>query len=258
MRASATVPVLTYHSIARGEGPTAMPEDVFAMQLDVLADEGFRTVSCGDLAAWLGGAVPPRWPARPVLITFDDAFADFATCAHPALAQRGFGALVFVPTGWVGAREGWPGAHRPARPLMDWATLRALATAGVELGAHGVRHADLTRLAPDLRRAEIEGSAQALAAALGVRPRAFAAPYGRVDAATRADIRASFEIAFGTRFAPVRRSAPADDVPRVEMHYFRNAARWRAFLKGSVAYYSARRTLRALRDAGSRLVGGAG
>jgi peptidoglycan/xylan/chitin deacetylase (PgdA/CDA1 family) len=162
-----------------------------------------------------------------------------------------------VPTGCVGAREQWHGANQPPRPLLDWRAIRALAAAGVEFGGHGVRHEDLTRLPREDRRREIDGSADALATALGMRPVAFAAPYGRVDAPTRADIRRTYAVAFGTRFARARQDAPQDDVPRVEMHYFRDASRWRAFLQGSMTYFTARRTMRGLRAAGRRLVGSA-
>lgn len=253
MAVAGGIPVLMYHSIGPDRGPTALPEDTFRAQIETLTACGYRSVPCGAIAAWLRGETPAAWPEHPVLVTFDDALADFASRAHPVLERSGVGALVFVPTAHVGSLERWHGAHDPPRALLDWPTIRRLAAQGVEFGGHGAHHVDLTTLPAAERRAEIEASATALADALGVRPQAFAAPYGRVDAATRADILRHYEIAFGTRFATARRDSPAGDVPRIEMHYFRDVARWRAFLQGSVTYFHARRLLRAVRQAGHRL-----
>jgi peptidoglycan/xylan/chitin deacetylase (PgdA/CDA1 family) len=128
----------------------------------------------------------------------------------------------------------------------------------VEFGGHGVGHTDLTRLSPAERRQEIDGSARALAQQLGAKPRAFAAPYGRVNAAVLADVARTYEVAFGTRFDRARRSSPRFDMPRIEMHYFREERRWRDFLRGADAYFAARRTLRAVRHAALAVAGMAG
>lgn len=238
--------VLAFHSISSDSGPTSIPPATFRMQLDALAERGFRTMTCAEFSGWCDGRIDG---AKRVLITFDDGYADFATAAFPRLRERGFSAVVFVPTGKLGKREDWDGAHRPPRPLMDWPTVVELARAGIEFGGHGVTHSDLTRLPPERRRAEIEGSARELADRLGHRPRCFAAPYGRVSAATVATIAQTYEAAFGTRFARAMIQGNRFDVPRIEMHYFRNARNWREFLQGHDAYFVMRRALRAVRNA---------
>jgi peptidoglycan/xylan/chitin deacetylase (PgdA/CDA1 family) len=236
--------VLAFHSISAEPGPTSIPAATFRMQLATLADEGFRSMSCADFLYWRDGRIDA---AKRVLITFDDGYADFASAAFPALREHGFSAIVFVPTGKLGGREDWAGANASPRSLMDWPTVAALAGAGIEFGGHGVTHTDLTRLTPERRRAEIETSARALAERLGARPRTFAAPYGRVNAATLADIARAYDAAFGTRFAIADRRGARFDVPRVEMHYFRNARNWRAFLRGRRSYFLGRRALRAVK-----------
>lgn len=238
--------VLAFHSISPDSGPTSIPPATFRMQLDTLAELGFRTMTCAEFSEWCGGRFDG---SRRVLITFDDGYADFASTAFPALRERSFSAVVFVPTGKLGKREEWDGAHSPPRPLMDWSTVVELARAGVEFGGHGVTHADLTRLDPDRRRDEIEGSARELCERLGHRPRCFAAPYGRVSAPTLADIAHSYEAAFGTRFARATVNGDRFDVPRIEMHYFRNARNWRGFLQGHASYFVVRRTLRGAKNA---------
>ena len=45
---------------------------------------------------------PAALPARPVLITFDDGFADFRDAALPALLTRDMAATLYATTGFLG------------------------------------------------------------------------------------------------------------------------------------------------------------
>lgn len=242
-----SVPVLTYHSISADRGPTSIALEAFRMQMDVLAECGVATMTCEDFLNWHRGGA--RDAARRVLITFDDGFADFATAAFPVLRDRGFTALVFVPTGKLGYREDWRGAHTPPRRLLSWSTVRELSEHGVEFGGHGVAHADLTRVPAPVRRHEIARCADDLAQQLGRPARAFAAPYGRMNGEVLADVARTYETAFGTRLDRARRTCDRYDVPRIEMRYFRTSRHWRAFVDGANAYLRARRVLRAVRSA---------
>lgn len=251
--------VLTYHSISAEPGPTSIPLETFRMQMDVLADCGFGSLKCQDFLDWHEGRQARS--TQRVLITFDDGFADFATAALPVLRDRGFSALVFVPTGKLGGHEDWHGANASPRPLMSWSTVAELASAGIEFGGHGVTHVDLTRLAPDQRRHEIDRCAQDLGERTGRPARAFAAPYGHVNRTVMADVARTYEVAFGTRFDRARPACDRFDVPRIEMHYFRRRRQWEGFVRGDRAYFLARRALRAGRAAGTKLLnlgGGAG
>ena len=248
----ARVPVLTYHSIASAPGPTSIAAETFRMQMDVLVDCGFVSMSCEDFLDWRHGRKPGAAPR--VLITFDDGFADFATTAFPILRERNLSCVVFVPTGKLGASEDWRGANSPPRPLMSWSTVAELARAGVEFGGHGVTHVDLTRLTPDQRRHEINHCAQQLAERVGRPTRSFAAPYGHVNQAVLVDLAHTYDVAFGTRFDRAPPTCELLDVPRIEMHYFRQQRQWRAFLRGDQSYFLVRRALRAGRTAATKLL----
>ena len=245
--------VLTYHSISDAGGPTSIAPGEFAAQMAALAEAGYASCTLADYRGWHEGTVDG--PARRVLITFDDAFCDFADAAAPILARHGFRAIVFVPTAQVGSPEGWVGANAPPRPLMDWDAIRALAADGFEFGAHSRTHANLPQLDPQARESEIAGSARDLKDRIATPARAFAAPYGAVDNATIAAIGRYFPIAFGTRLAVSRRGTDRLDVPRIDMHYFRSPARWRRFLEGDRGYFTARRALRAVRHAALAVAG---
>src|SRR4030095_12154170 len=98
MRADrASVPVLTFHSISTEPGPTSISPETFRMQMDVLAECGVAAMTCEEFLGLARGRGAEG--GRRVLITFDDGFADFATTAYPLLRERGFAAMVFVPTG---------------------------------------------------------------------------------------------------------------------------------------------------------------
>lgn len=238
--------VLTYHSISGGPGPTSIPPDVFEAHLDALADLGYRTLTMQDVARWLAGSTDPAQPA--VAITFDDGFADFAEHAYPRLAARGFTATVFLPTGALGGRESWDGANDPPRPLLDWDQVADLADRGIEFGGHSIDHPDLTRLTAEELDRQIGECRAAITGKLGSAPCAFAPPYGRAGDREIRAIGRHFSLSFGTRFQRVRRGDDPLDVPRIEMHYYRDPARWRRYLeRRGRLYFEARRALRSLR-----------
>lgn len=238
--------VLTYHSISDAAGPTSIPAAVFERQMQVLADLGRRSLRLSEFIEWHEGKNGEADDG--VLITFDDAFEDFAEVAAPILKRHGFSALVFLPTRRLGRPEGWQGANDPARPLMDWETVRSLAKEGIEFGGHSRTHANLTKISEADREAEIAGCAEDISAQIGQPAQAFAAPYGRVSPEVIEAIGRHYRIAFGTRLALPRRGQDRFDVPRIDMHYFRDPKHWADLLKGRRNYLRLRQALRAVRS----------
>jgi peptidoglycan/xylan/chitin deacetylase (PgdA/CDA1 family) len=238
--------VLTYHSISDAAGPTSIPADVFATQMQVLADLGHRSLRLSEFIDWHQGTNGDADDG--VLITFDDAFEDFAQVAAPILQRHDFSALVFVPTQRLGHPEGWQGANDPARPLMDWPTVRALANEGIEFGGHSRTHADLTKLSAADREDEIAGCAEEISAQIGKPVEGFAAPYGRVSPEVVEAIGRHYRAAFGTRLAVPERGRDRFDIPRIDMHYFRDRRHWAGLLQGRRNYLRVRQALRAVRS----------
>lgn len=238
---SDTALVLTYHSISDGPGPTSIAPATFAMQMETLAARGYQSATLEQFLAWHQGKVDL---GRRVLITFDDAFADFAEAAVPIMQRHGFTALMFVPTRKLGGVEDWYTSPPTNRPLMTRDQVAALAGEGMEFGAHGRTHVALTDVAGMEREDEIRGSGDDLAEWLGKPVRAFAAPYGAVDARVVAAIAAHYSIAFGTTFEKARQGVDRHDIPRIDMHYFREKSAWRNFLEGGMLYFRARQALR--------------
>jgi peptidoglycan/xylan/chitin deacetylase (PgdA/CDA1 family) len=195
----AGAPVLMYHQIREDLEDTPLPKlrvrpKKFAAQLAALERRGYRVVS-------LGRALGPDPPAKAAVLTFDDAYADFAHNAWPLLKERDMGATVFVVTGQIGGVNAWDqGKGIPPAPLLDAESIRDLAAQGVEFGGHGHTHRDLTGLNDAELAAELAACRDALAGLLGAPPRVFSYPYGRYDdRVKRAVAAAGFSAACGIR-----------------------------------------------------------
>lgn len=178
------MPILMYHRVA-DDGPASLARwrvssPDFERQIAWLAAEGYKSIR---LDEWL--EAERRDPAslhRRVVLTFDDAYADFVTAAFPVLQGHGFGSTMFVPTGYTGGFADWDREFGTPAPLMSWDDLGALAQAGVEIGAHTITHPRLTRLKDEAAVSrEIAGSRAELEQRLGLTIPTFAYPYGDYD-----------------------------------------------------------------------------
>ena len=179
--ADGRVPVLMYHSFSSAATPAfrrfALAPERFRAHLEYLAGAGYRTYTSAQVVSAF--AAGTTLPGRPVVITVDDGFRDFATVALPALSEHGMTATLFVTTGCTGstahflARDG-----EGERPMLSWAELAVAADAGVEIGAHTVSHPELDRIRPDRLGAELATPKLVLEQRLGVPVRSLAYPYG--------------------------------------------------------------------------------
>jgi peptidoglycan/xylan/chitin deacetylase (PgdA/CDA1 family) len=121
------VPILLYHGISDHPRTLQTPAALFEGQMAALVSHGYRPITLSELARMLDGTV--QFPARPVLVTFDDARSDSLELGDPILERQGIKATMFVPTGRVGEEDGF---H------AGWSSLRRLQRAGRwELQAHG-------------------------------------------------------------------------------------------------------------------------
>jgi peptidoglycan/xylan/chitin deacetylase (PgdA/CDA1 family) len=121
-----------------------------------------------------------RRPA--VSITFDDGYADNCRHALPLIIKAKIPCTYFVSTKYVFQDRPFPNdlaEEHPPRP-NSMEQLRALAAAGVEIGAHTYSHADLGRIRdPAVLYDEIVNCRQVLEEQLDQPVRYFAFPYGQ-------------------------------------------------------------------------------
>jgi peptidoglycan/xylan/chitin deacetylase (PgdA/CDA1 family)/glycosyltransferase involved in cell wall biosynthesis len=194
-------PALMYHHVGPAR-PGAWREWTvsaaqFERQIRWLARRGYVGIRPSDWLRWLREGT--GLPEKPILITFDDAYEDTAEFALPILRRYGFGAAVFVVTARIGETNAWDESQGCGTlQLMTAEKIRSWAGQGIEFGAHGRTHADLTKLSAEERASEIAGSKSDLSALLGAPVVSFAYPYGECDDSVRDLVRAEFDLAFGT------------------------------------------------------------
>jgi peptidoglycan/xylan/chitin deacetylase (PgdA/CDA1 family) len=152
-----SVPILMYHAIADDASNKlsrlAVTPQKFSSQLRCLRELGFDSLTVGQLQLAMrdGGA---SLPDRPVALTFDDGFADFATHALPTLVQWNFTATVFITTGFV-ADAGGDFVGTNLGRMLSWSQIVDADAQGIEIGAHSHTHPQLDQLPQRVLRSEI-------------------------------------------------------------------------------------------------------
>lgn len=163
------VPILMYHRT---------PGD-FEKQISHLVSHGYTAIGFGELVAAIKNKA--ALPAKPVVITLDDGYADQMNEVN-ILRKYNMKATLYVINGseaskWcIGANaKGLQGCEA----YLNWDQIRELDRGGlITIGSHTNNHANLASLNADQQRAEIIGGKQQLEAQLGHTVYDFAYPYG--------------------------------------------------------------------------------
>lgn len=186
------VPILMYHSIShttnRKFKQFTVAPSLFAEQMAYLHQHGYTPITVTQLvnALFQEGSVLPE---QPIVLTFDDGFADFYTEALPVLKQYGFVATLYVVTGFVNSTSYWLQREGEATRLMlTWDQLAEISASGVECGAHSHHHPRLDVLSYSTAQDEIVQSKNLLEHHLSQEASSFAYPYGSYTATLRQQI----------------------------------------------------------------------
>ncbi len=163
---SVTVPILIYHKIDDiAYSKFYVTTAAFQAQMQALHDSGYTSITLQDWANIRAGVQAA--PAKPVIITLDDAYENLLTKAYPILSSFGFKATSFVPTAYVGGTNAWDvGAIAGGDPIINeltWAEIQQLAATGlIDFETHSMTHPDLTAVDDSQLAWELVGSKQAL------------------------------------------------------------------------------------------------
>ncbi len=155
---------MTYHHIESHRGIYYVAPARFEQQLAYLVAHDYHTVSMDTYANYLEKEEP--LPSSPVVLTFDDGYADAYTTVYPLLKAHHMTGTFYIITGQVG---------RPG--FLTWDEIKEMAANGMEIGAHTVTHPYLTKLSFIAALQEISGSRVTLENQLGIRITTFAYPY---------------------------------------------------------------------------------
>ena len=240
--------ILTYHSISDGGSPLQVAPSLFAEQMQWLHDN-VRVAPLDEVVSALTERRP--LPERTVALTFDDGFSDFYSSAAPVLRRLTLPATIFVLTGlcgktneWAGQDAGWINQHG----LMNWQQVAELAAQGFQFGAHSIGHPKLPEVSAEEAKGEITGSKAELQQRTGQAIDFFAYPFGRWSPAVRAVVKQYYRGACSTGAGVVQADADPFALPRVDVHYLRRPAWFRAlFTARFMIYLAGRRFVRRLR-----------
>jgi O-antigen biosynthesis protein len=201
-----------YHSIDDVCSPrfrrfTVSPSS-FETHVRYLADNGYQTLTVSGLIDAMDGRAV--MPPKPVVLTFDDGFADFHDAALPTLIEFGQTATLYVVSGAVGGYSAWlSGIGEGRRKMLSWAQLDEVRRSGIEVGAHTATHAALDLLSLEDAKKEIAASKRELENRLSAAVSSFAYPFGYQNVAVRELVqREGYSSACAVRYAM---SSRADD-----------------------------------------------
>lgn len=207
------LPVLMYHYIRElppntrdqlGYGLSIAPK-LFDQQLAYLAAAHYDTVAMGDVASHIIRGTP--LPPKPIVLSFDDGYADFYTAAWPLLKKYHLGATVYLVVDFLGK----PG-------YMSWQQAQELRDAGIDIGAHTLDHVDLAIQPLPIARRQIADSRRILQQRLNAPVNSFAYPSGRYTPVTvRIVADAGFAAAVTTSFGARQTAANILTMPRVRV-----------------------------------------
>ena len=166
------LPILMYHRVFAD--PALVEEDpdsavtlaTFEEQMAYLRCAGFTTLTPSQLLAIIAGDI--AMPQRPVLLTFDDGFAEHYSAVFPSLRANGHVAAFAIVTGFVGSGDMY----------VTWDQVREMSAAGMEMMNHTVNHAGLVGIDEADARWQIEQAKADLEAAIGRPAPAFVYPGG--------------------------------------------------------------------------------
>jgi len=166
------VPTLMYHHIqdlqvakAAHQEKLTVGTNFFSEYMDYLRDHHYSVIAMQDLVDFFdhGKALPPK----PILLTFDDGYADFATDAWPLLQSHGFKATMFLPTGLL-EKSGY----------LQWSTIADIEKENLVLMANHTYSHHTMRSSLSIITTEITLSEKDLKAHHLDEPQIFAYPYG--------------------------------------------------------------------------------
>lgn len=142
----------------------------FEEHLRYFRDAGYTSIRMYDLVMYLQQGWP--LPEKPVILSFDDGYADHYTIAFPLLRKYGFTGIFFIITGFLDERrEGY----------LSWDQVQEMHVAGMEIGVHSYTHPDLRGQTLDYIVWQTLGPKQAVEAHTGQPAPFFCYPFGRYD-----------------------------------------------------------------------------
>lgn len=199
------IPVLMYHKVPEQAIDTPhrifVTKDRFHRHLQQIRWLGKTPITFSDYLAFARGDRAARlWPRRPLVLTFDDGYADNHEHMLPLMRRYGYRGVLFLLGDFSQTHNFWDGPEGIAHgALMTLNQAKDFVSEGWEIGAHTISHPKLSALnAADVIH-EIKSSKYLLESQLGLKVETFAYPYGDLSAEVKQiTAQLGFEMAVAT------------------------------------------------------------
>jgi peptidoglycan/xylan/chitin deacetylase (PgdA/CDA1 family) len=207
-----SMPVLMYHhiedlTVAKEEGHASLTVGIeyFKKHLEYLASKGYTTISPDDLINFFDNGV--KLPAKPVMLTFDDGYADNGTEMYQAILEAKVKGTIFIPTGLM---------NNPG--YLSWEKISEMNGSGlIYFGNHTWSHRNVggsvTVIEYEAKTADVQLAEKGLNNA-----KIFAYPYG-IESGRAVKILKDmgYKLAFTTVYGRTQCEKKRFDLPRVRV-----------------------------------------
>lgn len=213
---NASIVILNYHKVDDMPISLSVSPEQFDQQMAYLQSEGYETITMDQLVANFeqGEKLPPK----PLMITFDDGYADNYTNAYPILKKYGFQATIFVITDFL---DRYPN-------YITWNQAKEMQNNGIKIASHTLQHKSLIELDDATIRNELSGSAAAINYHLGKQTQYFAYPTGTYNLHIADIVReCGYQAAFTIKYGNVNKASNIYALERVPV--FRTDNTFRSF-----------------------------
>lgn len=219
------VPILMYHAVETTPRPPKYKHfyvlaDEFAGQMKMLKRVGYTPITFPMLAAARAGTA--TLPPKPVLLTFDDGYANLKTNVYPLMEQIGFAYTVFLVSERVGKTNDWVASEGyDPTPLLTWDDIAEMQKSRLpSFEAHTATHPKLSFLSSADARRELADSKDILEQKLQASISVLCYPYGDVnDAVVSLAAEAGYAQAVTTEFGRARPSDNPLRLPRISVYH---------------------------------------
>lgn len=175
------VPILMYHSIGYNKIFFTVKPEEFERQMDWLNKKGYKVISLSELADKIGRR--EEFPAKTIVITFDDSFEDIYFNAFPILKKYGFSATVFTVTDFIGKEQRNESTGIMFKTL-NRGQIKEMHNSGlIDFEPHTCSHRELPGISLQDARSDIFNSRKIIEDTLGKKCFSFAYPRGKYNRA---------------------------------------------------------------------------
>lgn len=202
------VMVLNYHKVEDVEISLSINVRDFEKHMKWLKEKGYNSITPDELYDFVanGASLPPN----PVLITFDDGYADNYRNAYPILNKYGFKGTIFVVTSFLGKYDNY----------LTWEQCSELVKNGFYIESHTANHKIMTEISDEDLMEELRLSRKEIKDRLGIDADYVAYPTGTYNLHIAQLVKdAGYKAAFTIKYDNVSRNSNVYALERVPIFH---------------------------------------